>query len=143
MPIADALVELKLDTLRVDESNQTVAVGACIAFDRRMSWKLCTFGLRNIEDVSIAKADEHRTVLLGAVLFGFFLWLAPYANNRRQDAGTALTLLDLAAKPVPRIETSHAGGVRPLPRDLQNVAETLCSRSNYVESVHVEQPEDA
>jgi hypothetical protein len=28
-------------------------------------------------------------------------------------------------------------------RDLQNVAEALCSRSNYVESVHVEQPEGA
>ena len=113
------------------KDKQAVAILAHIACDLAHLRKLCAFGLRNIEDVSIAEADEHRTVLFGDVLFGFFLWLPAYADDGRQNADTALAFLHLAAKLVPRIQAGHARCVWLLPCDLQNVAEAVVVKTAH------------
>ena len=43
-------------------------------------------GLRDVEDVGIAEAEQDAGVLLGDVLFGFFVLLAANANDGGEDA---------------------------------------------------------
>ena len=56
----DVLGKDKLDALALDEGNETVAVLADVAADiSRMVGKLCAVGLRDIEDVGIAEANQN------------------------------------------------------------------------------------
>jgi len=63
-------------------------------------------------------------LILGAdVLLCLWVFLPANADDRGKDADAALSLLYLAAKLVPRIQSSNAGCVWPLPGDLKDVAE--------------------
>src|ERR1035441_7817338 len=64
-------------------------------------------------------------ILCADVLLGLFILLALDANNWSKNADAALSLLDSPFKLVPRIQASNAGCIRLLPRNLQNVAETV------------------
>ena len=69
----DVLGKDKLDALPLDERNKTVAVLAHVAVDLAHGGKLCAVGLRHIEDVGIAEANQNAGVLLGDVLLGFLV----------------------------------------------------------------------
>ena len=97
----------------------------------RMVGKLRAFGLRHIEDIGIAKANQDARVLLGDVLLGFLVLLALDADDGSKNADTFLALLHLAAKLVPRLESGNAGCVGLLPRNLQDVPEGVVVKAAH------------
>jgi hypothetical protein len=63
-------------------------------------------------------------LILGAdVLFCLGILLPANSDYRGKDADAALSLLHFATKLVPRIQSSDASRVWPLPGDLKDVAE--------------------
>jgi hypothetical protein len=61
----------------------------------RNSGKVYAVGLRDIEDVGIAEAEQYaRVVLLGDVLLGFLVLLATNADNRGKDANAFGSCID-------------------------------------------------
>ena len=128
----DAVLELKLDTLRDGEVDEAFAVLAYVPlYPLGELRKLCTFGLRNVEHIGRAKADEDGCVdscrVFAALGFGVFLLAG--ADHRGEDADALLSFHNLAAKLVPRIQPCNAGRVWLLPCDLENVPES-CSYGN-------------
>ena len=122
----DALLELQFDTLGDGEVDQPFAelanlspgaLGEC--------GKLGPFGLRHVEHVDGAESDQYGLVLLGDVLVGFGVLLLAGSNHRSKDADALLSLHDLAAKLVPRIQPCDAGCVWALPCDFEDVPEAV------------------
>jgi hypothetical protein len=68
--------------------------------------KLLAFGLAHVEDVGRPEANDNALILSADVLLGLLALLAPNADHRGQNADAALSLLDLAAKLVPRIQAN-------------------------------------
>src|ERR1700721_84328 len=72
----DALLELKLDTLRDQKVDEAFPVLAYFAFHPlREIGERCALGLGHIENVGRTKTDEYRLILLGDVLLGLAVLL--------------------------------------------------------------------
>jgi hypothetical protein len=121
----------KLDALTFDKGKQMVAVFAYIAPDLVHGRKLRALGLGDIEDIGIAKANQYGLVLEGGVFRGFLVGLALHADDRREDADALLAFLHLAAKLVPCIQSGHAGGVRPLPCNFEDIAKAVIVKTAH------------
>src|SRR5580698_6398017 len=87
----------KLDSLLLDKGEKAVAILARIPAHLAQDWKLRAFGLRDIKDVRIAKANENAGVLASNVLFGLLVLLTLDADDGSENADTLLSLLHLAA----------------------------------------------
>ena len=79
----------------------------------------------HIEYVDGAESDQYRLILLGDVLVGFGVLLLAGSDHRGKDADALLSLHDLAAKLVPRIQPCDAGRIRLLPCDLEDVPKAV------------------
>ena len=90
------------------------------------------FGLRNIKDVGRAEPDQYSLVLSADVFLGLrHPSCAPNSDQRSEDADSPLSLLDLAAKLVPRIQPRYSLSVRPLSGDLQDVPKAVIVESSH------------
>ena len=65
------------------------------------------------------------------LLVVFVVLLLACADHRGKDADTPLALDNLAAKLVPRVQTCNAGGVWPLPCNLEDVPEAVVMESPH------------
>jgi hypothetical protein len=122
----DALFELQLDTLSDHKINQPLPVLAYAARDLFGQFgKFLAFGLAHVEHIRITEPNQHGLILSEDLLLGFFVLLAANANHGGEDADSALSLLDLAAKLVPGGQSGDAGCVWILQCDLKNVAKAV------------------
>src|SRR5580698_6183502 len=78
---ANVLRKNKLDSLLLDEGEKAVAILARIPAHLAQGRKLRAFGLGDIEDVRLAKANENAGVLAGKILFRLFILLALDADD--------------------------------------------------------------
>ncbi len=84
-----------------------------------------------VKEIGRAESNQDGLILGADVFLGFCILLAPYANDRSENADTALSLLDLTAKLVPCVESSNAGWVWLLPCNLKDVAKSVIVKTSH------------
>ena len=87
--------------------------------------QVCAFGLRVIEDVNGAKANQNRRglrFLTPALFLLGCVFPAAVTNNRGKNLDAFFAFLYKPAQLVPSADTGNAGSRRALPRDGENVA---------------------
>ena len=96
------------------------------------------FGLRHIEDVDRAKANQHgrglAVVVLRAVAVGV-VFPAAVSNHRGENLDSLFAALHKPAQLLPRVEPGDAGRRWALPRNAQNVPERVVMETGHCREI--------
>ena len=103
---SNALFELKRDALSNNKIHKAVAVLSGAAGDTLEAWKLRPFGLARTGAIGGPESNQDGLILSANVLLGFLALLPTNPDHGSENADAPLTLLDIAAKLVPRKEAA-------------------------------------
>jgi len=126
-------VVFEFDVLLVEKRNQAFALVAHFARNAVLELRqVCAFGLRAIEDVDGAEANQHRgglCFLIGARVL--LVIPAPMANDGGKNLNALLALPHKPAQLVPSADTGNAGSGWALPCDGENIAKAVVVKTGH------------